>query len=122
MFLMTGGLTVACGILFFFVIPDDVSTSWFLTEEEKVLCVERIRSNQQGVKNTTLKKYQAIEALKDPAVSLSYRLPYTANQNRRGSLCSSLSVLLFPTEVSYSAQSTHLESLCILSIQFILLQ
>lgn len=70
MFLMTGGLTVLCGILFFFVIPDDIATSWFLSEEEKALCVERIRANQQGVKNKTLKKYQAIEAAKDPAAWL----------------------------------------------------
>lgn len=70
MFLMTGGLTVLCGILFFFAIPDEISSSWFLNEEEKFLCLERIRKNQQGIKNKTLKKHQVVEALKDPAVSL----------------------------------------------------
>ncbi|TLD18240.1 major facilitator superfamily domain-containing protein [Venturia nashicola] len=67
MYLMTGGLTVLCGIWFFLTIPDSPANARFLTQEEKVMAVERIRSNQQGVGNKVFKKHQMIEALKDPA-------------------------------------------------------
>lgn len=67
MFLTAGGLTVVCGIIFLFVVPDSPANARFLTQEEKVLAIERIRSNNQGVGNKVFKKHQMIEALKDPA-------------------------------------------------------
>lgn len=48
-----------------FHIPDTPTGAWFLTEEEKVLVVERIRSNQRGFGNPRFKKEQFIEALTD---------------------------------------------------------
>ena len=68
LFLSTGAFTVLCGVLFLFMIPDSPSSAWFLSREEKVMVFERIRSNQQGTVNKTVKKYQVIEALKDPMV------------------------------------------------------
>jgi ACS family allantoate permease-like MFS transporter len=70
MFLFTGSLTVLCGILFYFIVPDSPATAWFLSREEKVMALERIRGNQQGVGNKHFKKYQIYAALKDPFVSL----------------------------------------------------
>ena len=70
LFLFTGALTVLCGILFLFMIPDSPSSAWFLSREQKVMVFERIRLNQQGTGNKTMKRYQVIEALKDPMVSL----------------------------------------------------
>ena len=46
-------------------IPDTPTQAWFLTDEEKLLVVERIRTNQQGFGNTHFKKNQFIEALTD---------------------------------------------------------
>lgn len=40
----------------------------FLTEKEKVLAIERIRVNQQGVGNKHFKLYQFKEAMTDPMV------------------------------------------------------
>lgn len=73
MFLFTGSLTVLCGILFYFVVPDSPATAWFLSREEKVMALERIRGNEQGVGNKHFKKYQIVAALKDPFVSHSIR-------------------------------------------------
>jgi hypothetical protein len=41
------------------------SSRW-LTQKEKQIAVERLRSNQTGVKNKTFKRYQVIEAFIDP--------------------------------------------------------
>lgn len=79
MFLMTGGLTVICGIIFFFTIPDSPANAWFLTKEEKVAAVERIRSNNQGVGNKVFKKHQMIEALKDPAAWMIFVYSFTTS-------------------------------------------
>ncbi|CAD1808621.1 Allantoate permease [Candida parapsilosis] len=64
-FVITGVLTVFLGFLIMLHIPDTPTGAWFLTEEEKVLVVERIRSNQQGFGNPRFKKEQFIEALTD---------------------------------------------------------
>lgn len=64
-FVVTGVLTVFLGFVIMFHIPDTPTGAWFLTEEEKVLVVERIRSNQQGFGNPRFKKEQFIEALTD---------------------------------------------------------
>ncbi|KAG5417575.1 DAL5 [Candida metapsilosis] len=64
-FVITGVLTIFLGFVIMFHIPDTPTGAWFLTEEEKVLVVERIRSNQQGFGNPRFKKDQFIEALTD---------------------------------------------------------
>lgn len=68
MFIFTGGLTVVCGIVFYLMVPDSPANAWFLNDDEKVQAIERIRTNQQGVGNKHMKKYQIIEAFKDPFV------------------------------------------------------
>lgn len=59
-------LTVLAGILFYFVVPDSPATAWFLTAEEKVMAIERLRENNQGVGSKRFKRYQFIEAFTDP--------------------------------------------------------
>ncbi len=46
--------------------PDSQLNAKFLTPEERLMAVERIRRNQQGVGNRHFKMYQLKEALKDP--------------------------------------------------------
>ena len=65
-FLLTGLLTITVGIIFLFVIPDNQLNARFLSKEDRILCVERIRINQQGVGNKNFKWYQFREALLDP--------------------------------------------------------
>lgn len=54
------------GVIFFFVIPDNQMNARWLTKEEQLLCIERIRVNKQGVGNKHWKLYQVKEAVTDP--------------------------------------------------------
>lgn len=64
-FLLNGGLTFICAISFFLFFPDSPTTAKFLTEEEKIIAIERIKDNRTGVENKVWKKKQFIEALLD---------------------------------------------------------
>lgn len=65
-FLIFGAISIAWAILFLIFMPDLPSTARFLTEEEKVVAVERVAINRQGVKNKSFKKYQVWQFIKDP--------------------------------------------------------
>ncbi|KAH9900158.1 MFS general substrate transporter [Xylariomycetidae sp. FL2044] len=67
-FLVTGFFTVLMGLSFLYFMPDNQLNARFLTPRERVLAIERIRANQQGVGNKHFKWYQAKEALTDPMV------------------------------------------------------
>lgn len=66
MFLVTGLLTAAIGVIFLFIMPDNQLNARWLTKEERLLAVERVRVNQQGIGNKHFKMYQLKEALLDP--------------------------------------------------------
>ncbi len=65
-FLVTGLLTSAIGCIFLFVMPDNQLNARFLSEADRILAVERVRINQQGIGNKHFKSYQLKEALLDP--------------------------------------------------------
>lgn len=65
-FLVTGLLTLSLGVVFWFVIPDNQMNARWLTPADRILAIERIRMNQQGVGNKHWKLYQIKEALTDP--------------------------------------------------------
>ena len=65
-FLVTGLLTACVGVVFFFVVPDNQLNARWLNQRDRLLAVERIRKNQQGVGNKHWKAYQFKEALTDP--------------------------------------------------------
>ncbi|MCJ1248776.1 hypothetical protein MMC30_005995 [Trapelia coarctata] len=65
-FLVTGLLTVTVGIIFLFVMPDNQLNARWLSKDDRRLCVERVRVNQQGIGNKHFKLYQLWEALLDP--------------------------------------------------------
>lgn len=46
--------------------PDLPSTARFLSADEKVVAVERVAANRQGVKNHHFKTYQLWQAARDP--------------------------------------------------------
>ncbi|KAI0000635.1 MFS general substrate transporter [Russula compacta] len=64
--IITGMLTLITAMLFFFLFPDSPTNAWFLTTDERVKAVQRIKENQTGVENKHFKKEQMIEALTDP--------------------------------------------------------
>jgi len=65
-FLVTGLLTTCLGIAFLWIVPDNQLNCRWLSKEDRVLAIERIRINAQGVGNKHFKWYQLKEALVDP--------------------------------------------------------
>lgn len=65
-FLVTGLLTSTIGIIFLWAVPDNQLNCRWLSKEDRILAIERIRVNGQGVGNKHFKWYQLREALLDP--------------------------------------------------------
>lgn len=65
-FLLTGLLTAVIGVIFLFTVPDNQMNARWLKKEDRVLAIERVRINQQGIGNKHFKLYQLREALLDP--------------------------------------------------------
>lgn len=64
-FLITGVFTFVFGIACFWLVPDSPVRNKFLTDEEKLIAVERLRGNNQGVENKTFQWSQVWEMLTD---------------------------------------------------------
>ncbi|KAK1143289.1 hypothetical protein N8T08_006816 [Aspergillus melleus] len=64
-FLIIGALCSVWGIVIIFFLPDSPVSTRYLTDREKRLAVERLRDNQTGVENKTLKLTQVWEAFLD---------------------------------------------------------
>ncbi|KIK43685.1 hypothetical protein CY34DRAFT_803520 [Suillus luteus UH-Slu-Lm8-n1] len=64
--IITGMMTVILAISFWFLFPDSPTNAWFLTPDERIKAVQRIKENQTGVENKYFKMEQMIEALTDP--------------------------------------------------------
>lgn len=65
-FLIFGAISITWAVLFLLFMPDLPSSARFLSAREKVVAVERVAVNRQGVKNSKFKTYQMVQALKDP--------------------------------------------------------
>ena len=65
-FVFTGCLTICMGLLFWWIVPDNQLNARWLSKKDRLLAVERVRVNQQGIGNKTFKAYQFKEALLDP--------------------------------------------------------
>jgi hypothetical protein len=64
-YILLGGLAIFVGLAVFIWMPDSPMTARFLTEEERIACLERVRNDQGGVANKSIKKEQIIEAFTD---------------------------------------------------------
>jgi len=78
-FLICGLLTVVMGIIFFFIVPDNQLNCRWLNKRDRILAIERIRKNGQGVGNKHWKKYQFIEAFRDPITWLFVLYAFVAD-------------------------------------------
>ncbi|ORY07520.1 membrane transporter [Clohesyomyces aquaticus] len=65
-FLVTGLITSSIGVIFLWAVPDNQLNCRWLSKEDRLLAIERIRINNQGVGNKHFKWYQLKEALLDP--------------------------------------------------------
>ncbi|CAI0647421.1 unnamed protein product [Colletotrichum noveboracense] len=64
-FIIVGALCCAWGMVIAVFLPDNPITSKALSQREKKIVIERLRENQTGVENKTLKLYQVREAFTD---------------------------------------------------------
>lgn len=93
-FLAIGLLTMTVGCIFLYFMPDNQLNAKFLTPQERLMAVERIRANNQGVGNKHFKMYQLLEALKDPLTwaftfyAFTSSIPNGKSDNTNGSLFS----------------------------------
>ncbi|KAJ7081269.1 MFS general substrate transporter [Mycena epipterygia] len=87
--IITGILTLITSASFWFFFPDSPTNAWFLTPQERVVAVMRLKQNQTGVENKHFKKEQMIEALLDPKTWLFALFSALNNvPNRRAISCS----------------------------------
>ena len=61
--IIISGLTLGACILFAGLFPDSPTRTKYLTEEEKVIVVKRMRSNQSGMETKVFKPHQCVQAL-----------------------------------------------------------
>ncbi|KAJ5301970.1 hypothetical protein N7508_006833 [Penicillium antarcticum] len=66
LFIIFGLVTFLWGILMLFRLPDSPTTASFLSEEEKLIAVERLKANQTGYKTSNINGAQILEAFIDP--------------------------------------------------------
>jgi len=78
-------LTVLFGTIFILLFPDNPGKARFLTTEEKIRVIKRVKGNQNGIETKKWKKEQFIEALTDSKTWLFFILAVVANlQNGAG--------------------------------------
>jgi hypothetical protein len=65
MFIVCGAFTAACGVLFYFVMPNSPETAWFLTQEERFAASRRLASEHDGGDKTNFSMGQLKEAALD---------------------------------------------------------
>ena len=65
-FLVFGCITILFGVLVLIFVPDNQLNAWWLSENDRVLAVQRVRVNQQGIGNRKFKWHQFREAMTDP--------------------------------------------------------
>ncbi|KAI0771462.1 MFS general substrate transporter [Trametes elegans] len=64
-YLILGALAIAVGVAVLLWMPDSPANAQFLSKEERIAAIERIRDGQCGTENKRLKKEQVVEALFD---------------------------------------------------------
>ncbi|CAI7591067.1 unnamed protein product [Penicillium glandicola] len=79
LFIIFGIITFLWGFFMLFRLPDSPSTAGFLTQEEKLIAIERIKANQTGFKSSTIDKSQIMEAFTDVKTWLLAILILAAN-------------------------------------------
>lgn len=64
-YLLLGALAIVVGIIVLIWLPDSPVHASMLSREERIAALERVRNDQGGTENKTIKKEQIKEALTD---------------------------------------------------------
>lgn len=86
-FLIFGAISITWAVVFILFMPDLPSSARFLNERQRVVAVERVASNRQGVKNHHFKMYQVWQFAQDPKtwilffMSIAAQIPNAAQSS-----------------------------------------
>lgn len=78
-FAIIGAITCCWGIVLWFILPDNPVNARFLPERLRVVAIERLRFEQIGIENKTLKPEQIREAFTDPKTYLYMTMVFAIN-------------------------------------------
>ncbi|CAG9942669.1 unnamed protein product [Clonostachys rosea f. rosea IK726] len=83
-FLFFGLVTVLFAFIMFFRMPDSPTEAKFLSDEDKVIAIERLRDNQMGVMSREWRYSQFYETLRDPKTWLWTAMIFCASVPSNG--------------------------------------
>ena len=63
---MLGAFSVLWSIFLYIFLPDSPVRCWYMSDREKFVALERVKGNNTGVEDKTIKWYQVKECLMDP--------------------------------------------------------
>lgn len=78
-FIVIGCITSAWGIILWFLLPNNPIDAFFLTKRQRIVAVERLRSDQVGIENKTVKSEQITETFKDPKTYMYMLMVFAVN-------------------------------------------
>lgn len=116
-YIITGVITIALGLVVRLHLPNKPTDAWFLSDREKRMVVERIRGNQQGFGNKHFKKEQFIEALTDYRTWLFFFIAIAADIPN-GGLTNFGSILLLE-KLGYDTKKTLLMNMPTGAVEFV---
>lgn len=79
MFLVFGLVTTFVGVVVMCFVPDNPMKCKFLTRDEKIWAIERLRENKTGIENKHFKPYQVRECFKYPQTWLISLITVSSN-------------------------------------------
>lgn len=83
-FLIWGAITTTWGIVLACLLPGSPLKARFLTDHERALAIDRVKSNNTGIENNTFKMKQFIEVLLDPKTWLLFVFAVASNSPNGG--------------------------------------
>lgn len=83
-FLIWGAITTAWGILLVFFLPGSPLNASFLTDHERALVINRVKTNNTGIENKHFKVKQFIEAMMDIKTWLLFLFAVSSNSPNGG--------------------------------------
>lgn len=96
LFIIEGAMTLLCGLIGFFWLPDGPSTAWFLTERERTAATARLLRDTSSEVDTTLNIKECFQSWNDwkfpvwCVITFTYPVAYATAMNFFPLVCSSV--------------------------------
>lgn len=87
LYLILGALAITCGVVLVIYLPDSPVNAKFLSEEERIAALERVRLDQAGTNNKHIKRYQVVETFKDIRTWIMFLIIMCIGVPNGGNVC-----------------------------------